>query len=89
MKQGDLISLVENFNIKEYEIKEQVPPNKMNENINTAINWDDLSGSEQMAVEFAEDDIKKGIDVKTAAIQACYRVSEGNADAAYFYKGMK
>lgn len=46
-----------------------------------------------MAVEFAEDDIKKGIDVKTAAIQACYRVSEGNADAAYededFYKGMK
>lgn len=91
MKQGDLISLVENFNIKEsvdtgmeywyytkhgigpgaipkgvtvldtvetddwgtyvlldkmlttkeledYEIKEQVPPNKMNENINTAIN---------------------------------------------------
>jgi hypothetical protein len=36
-----------------------------------------------MAVEFAEDDIKKGIDVKTAAIQACYRVSEGNADAAY------
>ena len=57
--------------------------NALMEDFDSPISWNDLSSSDQTAVEFALPAIKKGASIKSAAFEACCRVSEGNAEPEY------
>jgi len=48
-----------------------------------SISWNDLSGADQMAVEYANMYIEQGEDLEGAASHGCNTVSEGNAEAEY------
>jgi uncharacterized FlgJ-related protein len=70
MKQGTLISLVENFKLTE-----------SRPNFNKL--WDTLSSSDQMAVERAVQYAQSGDSIEDAVQRACMDVSEANSYSEY------
>lgn len=57
--------------------------NLMKRYIKSSVSWNDLTSSEQIAVEYAKDYLDAGFNVYDAAWKGCRCVSEGNSEPEY------